>query len=112
MHNRSCIRYQALKRAAETKGYGPTLNLGSNRSFTMDSEKSTGEGFVFTCCSTMSTFCSRMLLISDWTPAIFCDLRGRGGEDSTETASYLLAEMAAVPSQISAECVFDKAIYV
>jgi hypothetical protein len=58
----------------------------------------------------MSTFSSR-LLISDWTPAIFWDLRGRGGGDSTETASYLLAEMAAVPSQISAECVFDKAIY-
>jgi hypothetical protein len=51
------------------------------------------------------------LLISDWTPAMCWDLRGRGGGDSTETASYHLAEMAVVPSQISAECVFDKAIY-
>jgi hypothetical protein len=51
------------------------------------------------------------LLISDWTPAIFGDLRRRGGGDSTENSSYLLAELASVPSQISAECVFDKAIY-
>jgi hypothetical protein len=45
-------------------------------------------------------------------PSVFFGFeRARRGGDSTGTASYLLAEMAAVPSQISAECVFDKAIY-
>jgi hypothetical protein len=54
---------------------------------------------------------SLFIFCTSWTPAAFWSLRGRGGGGSTGTASYLLAEMAVVPSQISAECVFDKAIY-